>query len=202
MVDTVSRTNAAETRARILDATWKLVNSDPQGDRPRTRMADIAKEAAVSRQAIYLHFPSRADLLIATMRHIDEVENVADQLAAVFNEKTGRGQLTAFLDAWCNYIPVIYGGARWLLAIRDEDPDAEAAWQDRMAGLYGACSSVVDALHADKELASNLSRAEAVDVLWSMVSVRQWELLTIERGMSQTRYIEIVQHTLERTLLG
>lgn len=164
-------------------------------------MADIAKEAGVSRQAVYLHFPSRADLLIATMRHIDEVENVADQLAEVFTAETGREQLTVFLNAWCNYVPVIYGGARWLLAIRDDDPDAEAAWQDRMEGLYGACSSVVGALDADNELAANLTVTEATDLMWAMVSVRQWELLTLERGMSQERYIELVHHTLLRTLL-
>lgn len=198
ILDNVSRKNAEATRVRILEATWKLVNGD---DDQRTRMVDVAKEAGVSRQAVYLHFPSRADLLIASMQHIDEVENVADQLAEVFSATTGRKRLRVFLDAWCNYIPVIYGGAKWLLAIKDADPDAAAAWQDRMAGLYAACTSVIEALVADDELAASLTKAEATDLLWAIVSVRQWELLRLDRSMSQKRYVELVHRSALRTLL-
>lgn len=165
-------------------------------------MSDVAKEAGVSRQAIYLHFPSRADLLVATTRHIDEVENVADQLANVFENTTGRKQLTAFVHAWGNYIPVVYGGAKRLLAIKDSDPDAEAAWQDRMTGLHAACSGVVKSLARDNDLADGLRPAEAAHLMWTIVSVPHWEMLRIEQGISQKRYLELTELTLMSALVG
>ena len=194
----MSRKSSEETRKRILEATWKLLNG---ADEP-TRMSDVAREAGVSRQAVYLHFPSRADLLVATTRYIDEVEDVGGQMGAVFTHGTGRDQLEAFVQTWGNYIPIVHGGAKRLLAIKDTDSDAEAAWQDRMTGLYNVCSSVIDALAGDGQLAEGLTSTEATDLMWSIVSVRQWENLTIDRGMTHERYLELTHLTLLRTLVA
>ena len=43
-------------------------------------MTDIVKTAGISRQAVYLHFPTRAEFLIATAQHLDEIENVDARL--------------------------------------------------------------------------------------------------------------------------
>lgn len=165
-------------------------------------MADVAKEAGVSRQAVYLHFPSRAELLIATTRHIDEVEDVAGQLEAVFSAESGVERVAAFVNAWCNYIPIVHGGAKTLLSIKDTDADAAAAWQDRMTGLYNACGQVVATLDSDGVLTADLTTAEATDVMWATVSVGQWELLTIDRNMSQQRYLELTHRSLMELLVA
>ena len=197
MLDTVSRRDSEETRSRILEATWNLLSSADSA----VRMADVAKAAGVSRQAVYLHYPSRAELLIATTRHIDEVEDVAGQLNAVFANADGRSQLRAFVLAWGNYIPIVQGGAKRLMAIRDVDPDAAAAWEDRMTGLYNAARAVVETLHRDGELAEDLSVDEAADLLWATVSVPTWEALTVSRGMTQDRYLEVTLRSLTRQLV-
>ena len=63
----------ADTRTRILEATWRLLEKRcGQG----VRMSDIAKEAGVSRQAVYLHFESRKELIIATTKYVDEVKSL------------------------------------------------------------------------------------------------------------------------------
>ncbi|MBL4878008.1 MAG: helix-turn-helix transcriptional regulator, partial [Hyphomonas sp.] len=49
-----------ETREKIMRATWKLLEESGGSG---VRMSDIAKAAGISRQAVYLHFPTRADLL-------------------------------------------------------------------------------------------------------------------------------------------
>ena len=54
------------TPARILDAALALLREGGP-----VRMSDIAKAAGVSRQAVYLHFPTRAQLLIAAARRLD-----------------------------------------------------------------------------------------------------------------------------------
>ena len=69
----------SKTRTRILQAALKLLEaSQGQG----VRMADIAKQAGVSRQAVYLHFSTRAELLIATTLYLDEVKGSDARLAA------------------------------------------------------------------------------------------------------------------------
>lgn len=165
-------------------------------------MSDVAKEAGVSRQAIYLYFPSRSDLLIHTTRYIDEIEDVAGQLGHVFDADEGQVRLERFVYAWGNYIPVVYGGAKRLMEIREEDEDAAAAWQDRMVGLYGACERIVETLDDQDQLAQDLTKTEATDLMWAGVSIRQWELLRLERKLSQDRYLELTHRSLVRTLVS
>jgi len=52
--------NEKNTRTKILEATWKLME-DRRGQ--GVRMGDIAKAAGISRQAIYLHFDTRTALM-------------------------------------------------------------------------------------------------------------------------------------------
>jgi AcrR family transcriptional regulator len=52
------------TRGRILDSTLQLLES---GGGSQVRMSDIARQAGVSRQAVYLHYPEPGR--IAGCRH-------------------------------------------------------------------------------------------------------------------------------------
>ena len=57
------------SRARILDVALALIMKRKGAD---VSMATIARAARVSRQAMYLHFADRADLILALVRHADE----------------------------------------------------------------------------------------------------------------------------------
>jgi len=188
----MSSRNSEYTRGKILKATWKLLSSAGQ----QTRMIDVAKEAGVSRQAVYLHFPSRAELLIATTEYIDTVEDVAGSMRAVRDVQGGKQKLRTFMQTWGNYIPVIYPVARTLLELKDSDADAAEAWANRMQLLRGVCKTIVEELHKEKNLTQGMSVKEATDVMWSLISVRFWELLSIERGVKQKRYIALMEHVL------
>ncbi len=187
-----------DTRTRILRSAWKLLEgAGGQG----VRMADIAKDAGISRQAVYLHFPKRSELLIATTRYIDEVLDVDARLAASRGAATGAARLDAFIEAWGNYIPEIHGIAKALLAMKDTDAAAAAAWSDRMQAVRQGCEAAVRALKADGALASEYAPKQATDILWTMLSVRNWEQLTQECGWSQKRYVETMQMVARRVLL-
>ena len=121
-----------ETRERILNSAWKLLEA-AQGR--EVRMTDIAREAGVSRQALYLHFPARADLLVATTRHIDEVKEVDKRLARSRIAETGTERLAAFIEAWGNYIPEIYGVGKALMIMSETDDAAKLAWDGRMQAV-------------------------------------------------------------------
>ena len=153
-------------------------------------MTDIAKEAGVSRQALYLHFPTRSDLLVATTRHIDEVKKVDARLARSRSAETGTERLDAFIEAWGNYIPEIYGVGKALMTMSETDDAAKLAWDGRMQAVRHGCRAAIDALVRDNQLSSEHSAAIATDILWTLLSVRTWEHLTIDCDWSQQLYIE------------
>jgi AcrR family transcriptional regulator len=188
-----------ETRRRILNAAWKLLEeSQGQG----IRMSDIAKAAGLSRQAVYLHFPTRADLLVATTRHLDEVKEVDARLLDSRKAATGLDRLEAFIEAWGSYIPEVYGVAKALLAMQDSDEAARIAWADRMAAVRDGCRAAVEALKKDGRLSPDHSTREATDILWSLLSVQTWEQLTFACGWSQRRYVEKMKELAKKALVA
>ncbi len=190
----MSSTNP-ETRNRILKAALTLLEAS-QGK--GVRMTDIAKRAGISRQAVYLHFGTRAELLIAASRYLEEVKGVEERLLASRTARTGIERLDAFTEAWGNYIPEIYGIAKALLAMKDTDEAAAKAWGDRMQDMRQGCEAAISALNSDKALSSDYSPNQATDILWTMLSVRNWEQLTIECGWPQERYIETLKSLARR----
>lgn len=164
-------------------------------------MSDIAKAAAISRQALYLHFPNRADLLVAATRHVDQMHDIQGQLAASRTATTGRARLRAWIAVWGGYIPTIYGVAKALLAMRDSDSEAAAAWDDRMSAMREGCAAAVADLWRDGELVETVTQTEATDLLWSLLSVRNWEHLRLDCGWDQHRYIAVLTETAEKALV-
>ena len=187
------------TRERILNAAWKLLES---GDGNAVRMSDIAKAAKIGRQAVYLHFPNRAELLIATTRHLDQVNDIDKRLAESRTSPSGKVRLEAWVRVWGNYIPAIYGVAKALLAMKDSDAEASAAWDDRMDAVRDGCAAAVRQLADDGDLKPGLSEKAATDLLWSLLSVRMWEHLTKDCGWDQDTYLAHIQdlaaHALTR----
>lgn len=178
--------DASVTRTKILNACRALLEGDAGA---ATRMSDVAKAAGVSRQAVYLHFKTRAELLIALTRHIDSVENVDDRLAAS-RAATGLDRLDAFIDAWGGYIPVIYPVGRALMAMAPSDEAARLAWEDRMTAMRAGCEAAVKALETANLLSGSVDRTSATDMLWTLLSVRNWENLVQACDWDQAQYIQ------------
>ena len=190
--------NRINTKTRILDVTWRLLESENTA----IRMADIAKAAGVSRQALYLHFPNRAELLVATTRHIDTVKNVDERLSRSRSAASGIERLQAFVEAWGGYIPEIHGISVALRAMRDTDKEAAAAWEDRMQAVRQGCEAAVRAISEDGYLKKELTENAAVDLLWTLLSVENWERLVLECGWSQSDYEKTLKQISEATLLS
>jgi AcrR family transcriptional regulator len=190
--------NESETRKRILETTWRLM---VEGRGASVRMRDIAEAAGVSRQAVYLHFATRAELMVATARYIDEARGLNERLSQYRAATTGIEGLETFIEFWGNYIPEIYGLAKALLAVRETDEAAAAAWNDRMNSVRSGCRSIIETLHRDGMLAHEWSHEEAVDMLWTMLSIYNWENLTIECGWSNNQYVNWMQTLAKRTFV-
>ena len=188
-----------DTRNRILKAALKLLEAS-QGK--GVRMTDIAKRAGITRQALYLHFSTRAELLIATTYYLDELKGAEERLVASRTAQTGIERLDAFIEAWGGYIPEIYGIAKALLAMRDTDEAAAKAWDERMQDMRQGCEAAISALNRDNMLLPDHSPNRATDILWTMLSVRNWEQLTVECGWPQERYIQTLKSLARRIFVA
>lgn len=164
-------------------------------------MADIAKAAGISRQAVYLHFASRTELLVATTHYVDLALGAEARLAAPRAARTGLEKLDRYIEAWSSYIPEIFGIAKALMASLDDDEGAATAWNDRMNAMREGCESAVTLLAKENRLNPYWSIAEATDLLWTMLSVPNWEQLTHARGWSNTQYVEHMQTAAHLLLL-
>lgn len=187
-----------ETRINILNAAVDLLEA---GQGSGVRMSDIAKQAGVSRQAVYLHFNTRAQLLIATTQYVDELNGIEERLLSSRSAKSGIERLDAYIEAWGNYIPEIYAIGKALLAMSDSDEAAAKAWEDRMEAMRQGCEAAINALNKDKRLSANYSPKQATDILWTILSVRNWEQLTIQCGWPQKRYINTLKSLARSSLV-
>jgi AcrR family transcriptional regulator len=187
------------THDRILETTWHLMEKNRgQG----VDIADIAKAAGVSRQAVYLHFKSRTELLIETTRYLDTKFNFGERIQEACRRANGTLSLLEFVEVWGNFIPDIYGLAAALLNARETDDAAKTAWDSRMTQLHDNMRLIIGKIESEGQLSPDWTLDEAADFAWAMISVRMWENLTIERGWSQTQYIARIQQTLNRMLLN
>jgi len=185
------------TRIRILEAAWALLDSNPG---VAARMSDIAKAAGVSRQALYLHFPNRTELFIATTRYQDEKFGVDQRLAPSRHATTGAERLDAYVTAWASYIPRIFGIAKTLMVMKETDADAARAWDERMTDMREGCAAAIAALARDGQLTDAMTPHEATDWLWTQLSITNWELLTQACGWSQDRYVARLRDMTRRIL--
>ncbi len=187
------------TREKVIEtAANLLLESNGKG----VRMADIAQATGVSRQAVYLHFPSRGELMIAAVRHLDDVYGLDEEVKRFREAQTGIEVLETFIEFWGNYIPKIYGVAKALMAVRETDEAAAAAWRDRMESVRSGCRRTIETVEYEGLLSPNWTVDEAVDLMWTMLSIENWEKLTVECGWTQQSYISRMKTALGKLLLS
>src|SRR5262245_10632963 len=91
-----------ETRARILEAAWRILSDGSSRD---LTMDAVARRADVSRLTVYYQFGSRAGLLEALYDHLAARGNMA-RMAEVFQEKeAGRAlnrMVRTFVGFWAS----------------------------------------------------------------------------------------------------
>ena len=188
-----------DTKTRILEATWRLME---QRRGQGVSMGDIAKAAGISRQAVYLHFASRTELMIATTNYVNEVKGLDERLSQFQAATTGTEMLAACVEIWGNFIPEIYGLAKAMLLTRASDEATAAAWDGCMSGFGDICREIIEALDEEGILAPEWSRKEAIEMLLTLLSVNNWEQLTIEYGWSTAQYIDWMKTLLKSSFVN
>jgi AcrR family transcriptional regulator len=187
------------SRIAILDAAWELI---AEHNRLDVGQSEIAAQAGVSRQTIYLAFGGRAGLLVAMLRNKDEQSQQVPRLTAIASGSGNEpADFLAYVEAWLDYLPVIYPVGIQLDVAALHDKDAAAAWDDRMkkALLYGM-KHILARLQTADRIAPGWTAETAAEMAWSLVHPASWRLLVVECGWSPDDFrrtrIEIICQTL------
>jgi AcrR family transcriptional regulator len=185
------------TRRRILEATRSLVAE--QG--ARLRLADVATQASVSRQSVYLHFGDRSGLFVALVQHMDETLDLGAALAAVHAAPDGASLLEAAMRLNTTFWREVYPVAQVLEAAQHDDEALGAAWRDRMRFRQSVFRDMVNALAQRGELAEQWGVDDAAGVLYGVAHFDTWRELVLELGWTDDRYVDSMTLVLRRALL-
>jgi AcrR family transcriptional regulator len=173
------------TREALLNAARSLI--EEEGFDVMT-LAAVAKRAGVSPRALYLHFPSRSELLATLYRHLGEAEDLAASLAAVWEQEDA----VSALDEWAHHIarshPRILTISRVIERARNADDDAADLWRLTMANWLTSCRRLARWLDEEGRLAEPWTRSTAADMLWALMSWDLTERLTVDRRWSRESY--------------
>ena len=89
-----------------------------------------------------------------------------------------------------------------MLMTRDTDEAIATAWNANMNCLRDVCRETIEALDDEGILASQWSQKEAIEMFWTMLSINNWEQLTIECGWSTIQYIDWMKTLLKRSFVA
>ena len=185
------------TRERILSAARVLIEA---ADGALLSMSELARVVGISRQALYLHFPDRAALLLALVAYVDEREDLPAGIAAVETTPDAAGQIRAWAQMQSRRNPKIAPFARALEQVRHADQAAAAAWRDRTGNRMRGAVAITTRLREEGRLHPSWDTTEAATLLWELTSFRVWDDLVNESGLKPDRYAEIITTAALATL--
>jgi AcrR family transcriptional regulator len=151
-------------------------------------MSRIAKEAGLSRQALYLTFADRADLFVAVLRYVDGQRGLVQEQVKIRAAPSGVDGLLAIIDREARWNPDYKPLADAFELLRRQDPAAQQAWQDRQDDRLAGCRAVVARIEAEGRLRPDLDPALAADLVWTVTSIETWDDLVAKRGWSAEDY--------------
>jgi AcrR family transcriptional regulator len=190
----MSRNNS---RTQILEAALTLITR--RGDANVT-MAHVGRAAGVSRQAVYLNFADRADLMLALVRYADERRGLEGELDKIRTAPSGLAAVRALVALQARTNSEIWAIARAIDAVRRTDAEVENSWQDRLKSRLQGCRQIIARLANDGVLRKELKPAAAADILWTVTSLRTWEDLVLQRGWTPVQYEKRVYELLRIAL--
>ena len=164
-------------------------------------MRRVAELAGISRQAVYLHFANKKELLLAAARHVDICHGLERRLAPLDEAENAEALLAGFAAFLAGYNPLIYPVVRAADSIRKRDADVERAWRDRLENRRRGCQKLVKRLSQWGRLAPDWTATAARDWMTAQASVKLWEELVIDLGWSSARYQRTMTLSFTRALL-
>lgn len=183
-IDGPRNARSRRTRGALLSAARAIIEADGLD---QLTMATVAERAGVSRRAVYLHFATRMDLVMALFAHVNETEDLAASTRPVFEAPDAVTALGEWAGHIARYHARMIPFGRALQRARDTDPEAAAHWDVVMRDWRTHCRRVAARLQREGVLAAPWTVSTAADMLWALMSFDVVEGLLVQRRWSQAR---------------
>ena len=161
----------------------------------------MAERAAVSRQAIYLHFGDRNGLLLALVQHMDQVLELGESLAHVHAAPTGAELLKRAMQLNADFWAAVFPVAQVLDAAQYDDKALGAAWRDRLKFRQMTFGSMIQQLADNGELDDRWTVEDASDMLYAVAHFDTWRELTHQLGWTDDHYVKAITKLVCRAFL-
>ena len=186
-----------ETRRRILQAAWELLEQQGAG----VKLVDVANKAGVSRQAVYLHFGDRSGLLVALVDFIDVSLGAVQLRAHIHGGASGVESLQRWIQTMSWYTAKIDRVTQVLESSQYQDEALAAAWRNRMGRRQMHIRSIVERIAAEGRLAKGWSVDTAVELVYVVTMPGPWRELTRELGWTAEQYTQNLTRLVQSALL-
>ncbi|MBA3744385.1 TetR/AcrR family transcriptional regulator [Sporichthya sp.] len=194
----MSSTGRPETRVAILDAARTLFEEQGYFG---AGLEAVAKRAGVSRQAIYLHFSSKADLLTALHARIYETDVVpAVERHPIWTAPTALDALDATIAVDAEVAGKVWRIHEALVMARRHHAEVAATLRPREDERYQDYVRLARWLKREGALPAQMRVATVADILWGLLSLGTFQNLVIERSWSTERFTAWVRTTVRAQL--
>ena len=148
-----------------------------------TSIDEIAARVGIAKGTVYLHFPSKEDLVVAIFER--DIQNITEHVqATISTDRTARAKMEAILQ-------LLYGGIfnkRMQLlyslsnntALRHPFMEKKACLRDLWDQLYTHITSLIEEGKTAGEFDSALPTAIMASAFFSLLSPRSYERLMVE----------------------
>jgi AcrR family transcriptional regulator len=196
---TSRKTNgAAEPGTAILDAAWHQLEEQGGGG---LTMGQVARRAGVTRRGLYLHFASRAELVLALHDHLNQALDLASSLGPVLDAPDAVAALDAFAEHLARFHRKILSINRAVVHGRHADPDFAASYDQGIEAWLGTCRWITQRLATEGRLAEPWTSETAADMLLALMRDEFVETLAVERGWPEDQHVELLATLFRRTFL-
>ncbi len=164
-------------------------------------MSAVAEHAGVTRRAVYLHFSSRGELLLALHAHVDERLDLAGSVREVFEAADAVTALEGFVAILAEFHPKTLKIDIALLGAMNTDPDVAALVEQAKQIWLDGCRLIAQRLEDEGRLAQPWTVETAADLMWHFMFPDVLQRLTGDRGWPIDQYRELLTTVLKRVLI-
>lgn len=183
-----------ETRIQILQAARAMFEELGYHG---ANLGAVAARAGVSRQAIYLHFPSKVELLTALHLHIFATDVVpAVERHPITDSMGALDALDATIAVDVEVAATVWRIHEALTTARRQHPEVEKTLRPRDEERYGELLDLGHRLEREGALPPTIRVALFADMLWGLMSTGTFRNLVVERGWSLDQYRRWVRDTI------
>ena len=194
MVYSVSSSGRLQTRIQILEAARAMFEELGYYG---AGLEAVAKKAGVSRQAIYLHFPSKAELLTALHLHVFDTDVVpALRRHPITDAMTALDVLDATIAADVEIVARVWRIHESLMMARRQHPEVDQTLLPREEEHYDGLLDVGRRLEREGALPPTMPAGLFADMLWGLMNIGTYRNLVLERGWPLDQYRCWVRDTM------